>query len=114
MTFREYNVVKPYLMKVKRHDDAILMMTSPDGINGSLLYSASADEKLRVWDMSETTVSKAMPFMRPEDGAIMGFSCLGEEAKPKLVLPVMSDAEVTPQDGAKGLFPSALMANEAT
>lgn len=48
---KKYKPPRSYLMRLKRHQDAILALHSPDGISGCELVSGSADEKLRIWDM---------------------------------------------------------------
>ena len=64
-SFKPVKEPKPYLMRLKRHQDAILALHSPQGITGSLVVSGSADERLRIWDMKEKTISKSIPFGRP-------------------------------------------------
>ena len=64
---------KPYKQRLKRHQDAVLALYSPDGIEGSLICSGSADEKLRVWDLEAKTISKAIPFSRPTDDRLMKY-----------------------------------------
>ena len=64
---KPFKIPRAYLSRLKRHQDAVLALYSPDGLTGSLCCSGSADERLRVWDMKETTISKAIPFGRPPD-----------------------------------------------
>ena len=42
--YKPIKSVKPYAMRLKRHQDAILALHSPQGIDGSLVVSGSADE----------------------------------------------------------------------
>jgi len=39
--------VKPYKRKLRRHNDAIVALYSPNGIQGSKLISGSADQTFR-------------------------------------------------------------------
>jgi WD40 repeat protein len=61
----------------------VLALYSPDGLNGSLCCSGSADEKLRVWDMKDRTISKAIPFARPTDDRLMKYRNMAEDSLPR-------------------------------
>ena len=80
---KPYRNPKPYLQRLKRHQDAVLALYSPDGIDGQLICSGSADEKLRVWDMKERTISKAIPFARPTDDRLMKYRNMADDSLPK-------------------------------
>ena len=80
---KPYKDPKPYKSRLKRHQDAVLALYSPDGIEGQLICSGSADEKLRVWDMKERTISKAIPFARPTDDRLMKYRNMVEDSLPK-------------------------------
>ena len=64
---------RPYIQRLKRHDDAVLMLYSPEGNDGSHLFSASADEVVRIWDMRDRSISKPMSFTRPNDNKLMPY-----------------------------------------
>ena len=73
--------LKPYLQRLKRHDDAVLKLYSPEGSEGSVIFSASADEVMRIWDMSERSISKPMPFKRPNDNRLMPYRLTDDQYK---------------------------------
>ena len=43
------------MKKLKRHDDAILCVYSPNGITGTDVISASADFNFRIWRFKKKT-----------------------------------------------------------
>ena len=61
----------------------MLALYSPDGIEGSLFCSGSADEKLRVWDLVGKKISKAIPFARPTDDRLMKYRNMGDDSLPR-------------------------------
>jgi len=69
----------------------VLALYSPDGIDGQLICSGSADEKLRVWDMKERTISKAIPFARPPDDRLMKYRNMVEDSLPKFQTPNLTN-----------------------
>lgn len=80
---KEFRFPKAYVQRLKRHQDAVLTLYSPDGINGSLFCSGSADERLRVWDLKETKISKAIPFGRPSDDKMVKFRNMVDDSLPR-------------------------------
>jgi WD40 repeat protein len=42
---------RAYRDRLKGHKDSILYVYSPDGPEGGLLFSGSADRTVRVWDL---------------------------------------------------------------
>ena len=81
--YKPIKAAKPYAMRLKRHQDAILALHSPQGIEGSLVVSGSADEQLRIWDMKEKSISKAIPFGRPQDHQLMKYRNMANDSLPK-------------------------------
>ena len=79
---KPYRGPKPYIARLKRHQDAVLALYSPDGAEGSLICSGSADEKLRIWDMKEKSISKAIPFARPPDDRLMKYRNMTDGSMP--------------------------------
>lgn len=69
---REKKVDKEYtkdkaMKKLKRHDDAILCVYSPNGMNGTKVISASADSNFRVWSFEKKTVVSKVGVERPSE-----------------------------------------------
>ena len=58
-----------------------------------MMISASADEKLRIWDMALKTVSKAMPFDRPSDKNLMKFRNLPDDDESEMPAAIQSSDE---------------------
>ena len=81
-----YKPPKAYIQRIKRHQDAILALHSPHGIEGRELVSGSADEKLRIWNMKEKKVSKYIDVIRPNDEMLIKYKNLDKDS-----LPVFSD-----------------------
>ena len=77
----------------------MLALYSPDGIEGTLICSGSADEKLRVWDFTEgnKTISKAIPFARPPDDRLMKYRNMGSDSLPRFATPNMVDINMQEQ-----------------
>jgi WD40 repeat protein len=73
-------------MRLKRHQDAILALHSPDGINGNELVSGSADEKLRIWNMKDRKISKSIPVTRPANEKLIKYKNMENDS-----LPMFSD-----------------------
>ena len=86
-SFKEVRACKPYLMRLKRHQDAVISLHSPDGIKGSLCVSGSADERCRIWDFKEKTISKSIPFDRPSDDRLMKYRAMGADSLPRFSQP---------------------------
>ena len=82
-SFKPVKEQKPYLMRLKRHQDAILALHSPKGIEGTLVVSGSADEKLRIWEMKEKTISKSIGFGRPPDSHLMKYRNMANDSLPR-------------------------------
>ena len=74
-----------------------MALYSPDGINGTLICSGSADEKLRVWDLQDKTISKAIPFARPPDDRLMKYRNMGSDSLPRFATPNMVDINMQEQ-----------------
>ena len=62
---------KAYALRMKRHDESILAIHSPQGIAGDHLITASADENMRIWDMGESSMSELISFKRPADSYLL-------------------------------------------
>ena len=69
-----------------------MSLYSPDGITGQLLCSGSADEKLRVWDVKEEKISKAIPFGRPTDDRLLKYRNMANESLPRFSVKNMESA----------------------
>ena len=87
-------IAKPYLSRLKRHQDAVLALYSPGGLTGTMICSGSADEKLRVWDMDKKTISKAIPFDRPTDDRLMKYRNMANDSLPRFSTSNMVDMEL--------------------
>ena len=76
--YKPVKEVKSYAMRLKRHTDSILALYSPQGISGNHLITSSADEKFRIWDMKENSMSELISFERPPDSQIMKYGEMGK------------------------------------
>ena len=73
---KEYTPIPPqkaYAIRMKRHDESILALHSPEGMAGDHLITAAADEHFRIWNMAEQQVSGLVPFQRPADSYLLKF-----------------------------------------
>ena len=61
------------MARLKRHQDAILSLYAPTGADGPLLISGSADEKIRIWDFQNHTISQAISVERPSESVLIKF-----------------------------------------
>ena len=59
----------------------MIKLYSPEGTEGSVIFSASADEVVRIWDMSERSISKPMSFKRPNDNKLMPYRLTDDQQK---------------------------------
>ena len=73
---------KSYALRLKRHQDAILAMHCPNGSEGTLLVSGSADEKLRIWDMKNKSISKSIDITRPADDKLIKYQNFTRDSLP--------------------------------
>lgn len=85
-SYHNYKPPRSYLERLKRHQDAILALHSPHGIEGTELVSGSADERLRIWDMKERKVSKQIEVIRPTNEMLIKYKNLDRDS-----LPIFSD-----------------------
>ena len=79
---RKFKEIKPYVQRLKRHQDAILCLWAPAGETGSMLVSASADEKIRIWDMQTRSISPYISVERPADNILIRYQALGDDNLP--------------------------------
>ena len=68
------------------------------------MCSGSADEKLRVWDMDQEKVSKAIPFARPTDDRLMKYRNMTKDSLPRfsaanMVVNVAEEEKKEAEDG---------------
>ena len=55
------------------------------------MVSGSADERLRIWDMKEKTISKSIPFDRPPDHQLMKYKNMEADSLPRFSTPNLID-----------------------
>lgn len=79
---RKYREPKSYTARLKRHQDAILSLYAPTGHDGPLLISGSADEKIRIWDFQNKTISPIISVERPSEQVLIRYQAIGEDNLP--------------------------------
>lgn len=65
--------VKAYKKKLKRHKDAVITIYSPNGIDGGILLSGSADDCIKIWDLENQRNLSRLFVNRPEEEYLMKF-----------------------------------------
>lgn len=53
--------------RLKGHKDGVISLYSPEGINGGILYSASKDRCIRVWDLINRKITIKLKLSRNID-----------------------------------------------
>ena len=66
--------VKAYKKKLKRHKDAVLTIHSPDGIDGEILLSGSADDCIKIWDLKNQRNLSRLFVNRPEEEFLLKYA----------------------------------------
>lgn len=66
--------VKSYKKKLKRHKDAVLTIHSPDGIDGEILLSGSADDCIKIWDLKNQRNLSRLFVNRPEEEFLLKYA----------------------------------------
>lgn len=69
------------MQRLKRHDDAVMALYSPEGYQGNVIFSASADEVVRLWDMADRSISKPISFKRPKDNKLMPYRMTDDQVR---------------------------------
>jgi len=65
--------VKAYKKKLKRHKDAVLTIYSPNGIDGGILLSGSADDCIKIWDLENQRNLRRLFVNRPEEDFLLKY-----------------------------------------
>jgi WD40 repeat protein len=79
---KKFKEVKPYVNRLKRHTDAILVLHTLNGEHGNMMVSGSADEKIRIWDLKKKNISSAISVERPVDNVLIRYQAIGEDNLP--------------------------------
>jgi WD40 repeat protein len=66
--------VKAYKKKLKRHKDAVLTIHSPNGIDGGILLSGSADDCIKIWDIENQKNLNRLFINRPDDEFLLKYT----------------------------------------
>lgn len=66
--------VKAYKKKLKRHKDAVLAIHSPNGVDGGILLSGSADDCIKIWDIENQKNLNRLFINRPDDEFLLKYT----------------------------------------
>lgn len=66
--------VKAYKKKLKRHKDAVLTIHSPNGIDGGILLSGSADDCIKIWDIENQKNLNRLFINRPDEEFLLKYT----------------------------------------
>lgn len=76
------------MKKLKRHDDAIICIFSPNGPTGTDVITAS-DNNLRIWSFKKKTIYNSIGLVRPSPEELEKF--MKDDAKKNRLIPAKAE-----------------------